>query len=75
MTFYTQVLHIKNNFAWLGWSFINSEFYITANHHAAELFLAGIGNFNCTDVAALTENRTTVRNFHNFVELVGNEKN
>ena len=69
-----QVLHIQNHIRRLCVLFLNCKFHVTSYHHPGQIILGAVCDINGTDVLALTQNRATVCNRHNLVELMGDEE-
>ena len=49
------VLHLQNYISGMRGSLVNFEADIAADHHAAQLFLAGVLDLDCTDVFAAAQ--------------------
>ena len=69
-----QSFYVQKFFFGLCLVFIHGKFDGMSDHHCGKLFFGRIRNVDSADILAFAQNRATVRNRHNLVEFVRDEK-
>ncbi|MPM70392.1 hypothetical protein SDC9_117347 [bioreactor metagenome] len=72
---YREIAHMQHGLAGRDFILFHGKAYFPAHHHARELLFGGILNIYGTDALTLAQHGASVRNRHNFIELMGNEEN
>ena len=69
-----QVLHLQHRLGGMGLALLHLQLHRTADHHAAQLGLAGVLGLHGAHVPALAQHGHAVGDLHDLVELVGDEQ-